>query len=100
MAAHQQLFTARRKPDQYAMNQKIIVYGTTWCPDCRRAKRLLDQANADYEWINISNHDEARAQVEKLNNGYRSVPTIIFPDGDVLVEPSNAALTQKLERLA
>ncbi len=82
------------------MSQKIIVYATAWCPDCHRAKRVLDKASADYEWINISNDDKARAQVEKLNNGNRSVPTIIFPDGDVLVEPSNAVLNQKLETLA
>lgn len=82
------------------MSQKIIVYATAWCPDCHRAKRVLDKASADYEWINICNDDKARAQVEKLNNGNRSVPTIIFPDGDVLVEPSNAVLNQKLETLA
>jgi mycoredoxin len=31
-----------------------------------------------------------------VNGGYKSVPTIVFPDGSVLVEPSNAALEKKL----
>jgi mycoredoxin len=35
-----------------------------------------------------------------LNNGNRSVPTIIFPDGSVLTEPSTSALAQKLQAFA
>jgi mycoredoxin len=36
------------------------------------------------------------AYVQEVNGGYRSVPTIVFPDGSVLVEPSNARLEEKL----
>lgn len=76
--------------------QQIIVYGTTWCPDCRRSLRVLDQHQAPYTYVNIEDDAHAAAQVMRLNNGNRSVPTIIFPDGSILVEPSNAALLQKL----
>jgi hypothetical protein len=34
-----------------------------------------------------------------LNNGNRSVPTIVFPDGSRLVEPSNAELLRKLQSM-
>ena len=74
----------------------IIMYGTTWCPDCTRAKRILDSHNIPYEWINIQEDAAARQYVQEINGGYRSVPTILFPDGSVLVEPSNRELEAKL----
>ncbi len=80
-------------------NQPITVYGTTWCGDCRRALRLLDQHQTDYHYVDIEIDDQARAYVERLNRGYQSVPTILFPDGSVLVEPSSATLAQKLALL-
>jgi mycoredoxin len=78
------------------MDQGIVMYSTTWCGDCRRAKRVFDQLDVDYREVNIDADETAAQYVVEVNNGSRSVPTIIFPDGDVLVEPSNAALTQKL----
>jgi mycoredoxin len=66
----------------------IRVYGTTWCGDCVMAKRVLDNLGVAYEWIDISGDDEAIAYVESVNGGYRSVPTILFPDGRTLTEPS------------
>jgi glutaredoxin-like protein len=75
---------------------QIKVYGTTWCPDCVRAKSVLAKHSLKYDWIDISNDAEARGYVEKVNRGTRSVPTIIFPDGSMLVEPSNAELEKKL----
>jgi mycoredoxin len=78
---------------------KIKVYGTTWCPDCMRAKRVLSEKSVDFDWIDISNDATARVYVEKVNKGNRSVPTIVFPDGSVLVEPSNRTLEDKLASL-
>lgn len=70
----------------------IIVYGADWCPDCRRAKAFFIEHDVPFEWIDITDNDEAIAYVEKVNNGSRSIPTIIYPDGTVHVEPSNAEL--------
>jgi mycoredoxin len=81
------------------IDQTITIYGTPWCGDCRRALRVLDQHNASYQYVNIESDDVARVYVERLNNGYQSVPTILFPDGSVLVEPSSARLTEKLSAL-
>jgi mycoredoxin len=74
--------------------QSIIVYATDWCPDCLRAKRFLEQHNIPYEWVNIDHDKEAEQLVIKTNRGMRSVPTIICPDGTVLVEPSNQQLAE------
>lgn len=73
----------------------IIVYGTTWCGDTRRARRFLDEHKISYQWIDIDQDLEARKKVETINHGYRSVPTILFPDDSMLVEPSNRQLAEK-----
>ncbi len=76
----------------------VTVYATEWCPDCRRARRFLDEHSVPYRWVNID-HDKAAEQfVIQTNNGNRSVPTIIWPDGTILVEPSNLKLEQQLTR--
>ncbi len=77
------------------MTNKIIVYGATWCPDCRRAKQFFGEHRIDYEWIDITDNAEAIKLVEQVNQGSRRIPTIIFPDGDILIEPSNAELAEK-----
>ncbi len=78
------------------MTDKIIVYATAWCPDCRRAKKFLDEHKIAYEYVDIDRNREASATVKQLNNGNRSVPTILFPDGSILVEPDNSQLAEKL----
>ncbi|MGJ3239859.1 MAG: FAD-dependent oxidoreductase [Anaerolineae bacterium] len=77
------------------MTDTIIIYGANWCPDCQRAKAFFGEHRIPYEWIDITDNDEAIAYVEKANQGNRSIPTIIYPDGTVQVEPSNAELAQQ-----
>ncbi len=77
-------------------NHSIIVYSTTWCPDCHRAKRFLGEQRIAYVNVDIEQDSKAMAYVKQINNGMRIIPTIVFPDGDILVEPSNAALAAKL----
>ncbi len=74
----------------------ILVYSTTWCADCKRAKKFFGEQRIPYFNIDIESDPEAMAYVERVNNGMRIVPTIIFPDGDVLTEPTNAQLAAKL----
>ena len=75
---------------------RITMYSTTWCGDCRRSKRLLDRHGVPYEEINIEQSPDAAREVMRLNNGYRSVPTIVIEDGPVLKEPSDRELAQAL----
>jgi thioredoxin reductase (NADPH) len=49
-----------------------------------------------YANVDIEHDKKAMAFVEKINDGMRIIPTIIFPDGGVLVEPTNAQLAEKL----
>lgn len=74
----------------------IIVYGTTWCGQTRRALSCLEACGVPYRWVDIDRDAEGRRYVEEVNHGFRSVPTIVFPDGSILVEPSEAQLRAKL----
>jgi mycoredoxin len=75
----------------------IIMYSTAWCPDCWRAKQVMDKMKVPYEEIDITFDPEATELVIRLNRGNRSVPTLVFPDGSVLVEPKTMALVEKLQ---
>jgi len=74
----------------------IKVYATTWCGDCKMAKHVLDERQVEYEYIDIDLAPEAAALVQEINGGFRTVPTILFPDGRVLVEPSRLELEAAL----
>ncbi len=74
----------------------VIIYGATWCPDCRRSKKFLSEQRVPFSWIDIEEHPEHQAYVESVNNGKRIIPTIVFEDGSILVEPSDAQLAAKL----
>jgi mycoredoxin len=63
------------------------------------ARGVLDQANVEYEYINIYEDQAARERLRQINHGYESVPTLVFPDGDILTEPSRNALETKLKSL-
>lgn len=79
--------------------EKIKIYGTRWCGDCKRALRILDEHQVDYDWVDIDQNKDGEAFVKTTNQGNRSVPTIIFPDGSMLVEPPNQKLIDKLNTL-
>jgi glutaredoxin-like protein len=74
----------------------IIVYGSDWCSDCRRAKRILNSADIPYRWIDIECDQQGEQYVLDVNHGMRSIPTILFEDGSLLVEPSSRELSRKL----
>tara|TARA_B100000686_G_C16752230_1_gene953259 strand:+ start:453 stop:698 length:246 start_codon:yes stop_codon:yes gene_type:complete len=76
--------------------EKITVYGTNWCPDCSRSKRLLDSKGLEYMWIDIEQNPDSAEIVRHLNKGLQVVPTIILPGGKVLAEPSNTELEAAL----
>ncbi|HEY1015226.1 MAG TPA: FAD-dependent oxidoreductase [Herpetosiphonaceae bacterium] len=75
---------------------KLTMYGAPWCGDCKRAKKFLGEQRIHYRWIDVEQDPAGLAFVEEANQGKRIIPTLIFPDGSLLVEPSNAELAAKL----
>jgi len=78
-------------------SKPIRFYGTQWCGDCRRAKRVFAEMGLPYLWIDIDSSPAGERFVREVNHGNRSVPTLVFPDGSTLTEPSEQDLRKKLE---
>ncbi|MCK9793143.1 glutaredoxin family protein [Isoptericola sp. 4D.3] len=76
--------------------QTLTMYGATWCGDCRRAKRVLDTRGVEYVNVDLV-ADPLRADDAEAISGRKNIPVVVFPDGDVFVEPTDAELTAKLD---
>jgi mycoredoxin len=76
----------------------IKVYGADWCGDCLRAKRVLERTGVTYEWIDVEVQAGAAEEAVEAAKGRRNIPVIVFPDGSVLVEPSDPELERALAR--
>ena len=74
----------------------VTVYGAHWCPDCRRSKKFLAEQFIPFKWVDIEQDKEGEQFVIQKNGGKRIIPTIVFGDGSLLTEPSNADLAKKL----
>ena len=74
----------------------IKVYGADWCPDCVNAKNFLSSKGIDFEYIIITNNDEAIAFLEKVNNGKRIIPTLVV-DGEIYTNPGINGLMKIIE---
>ena len=64
----------------------IKVYGADWCSDCVTAKKFLNSKGVEFEYIDITDNEEAISLVEKINNGRRVIPTLIV-DGVSFTNP-------------
>jgi thioredoxin reductase (NADPH) len=75
---------------------KLKLYGALWCPDSRRSRQFLREHRIAYEWIDIADKEDIMATLPALPEGKPRIPTLIFPDGGVLVAPSNPEIASKL----
>jgi len=66
----------------------ITMYSTPWCGYCRRLKTQLSDSGIAYTEVDIEQHPEAAQYVESVNGGNQTVPTVVFPDGSALTNPS------------
>lgn len=86
--------------DLYSMNpSQIVMYTTEYCSDCHRAKAFFEANHIEYLRVGLEDNEEATRFIMNINNGYRSVPTIVFPDGSVLVEPGWSELREIMEKI-
>lgn len=75
---------------------KITMYGTPTCGDCILAKHVFAENDIDYDYIDITQSDEATKKAIELNNGVRRIPVIVFEDQTILVEPNREQLLAKI----
>jgi mycoredoxin len=72
------------------------MYSTPWCGYCRRLKSQLGREDITFEEIDIERDTSAAEYVMKVNGGNQTVPTLVFPDGSALTNPSLSQIKDKL----
>ena len=75
---------------------EITVYGAPWCPDCKRSKKFLAEHRVPFRWVDVDEDAEGLRFIEELQKGGRTIPTIVFPEGDHLLQPSDGDLARRL----
>ena len=78
----------------------LTIYSTTWCGPCIRLKSQLDRVGIDYDVIDIERHPDAAEFVMSVNDGNQTVPTVVFPDGSVMTNPSVIQVQDRLAKSA
>lgn len=77
---------------------QIVMYSVDWCPDCKRAKFFFERNQIPHLTVNVDDDARGAEFVKEVNQGRRSVPTIVFPDGSIMVEPSNQQLDERFSK--
>jgi mycoredoxin len=75
----------------------LIVYSSSWCPDCREAKRFLEKHKIPYREIDIETTPGAAEEVFR-NTRKRAIPQFVI-DGE-WVQPYRAGEGFLYEQMA
>ena len=79
-----------------AVTGTLTMYSTPWCGYCRRLKSQLGREDISFAEVDIEADGVAAEYVMKVNGGHQTVPTLVFPDGSALTNPSLAQIKAKL----
>ena len=82
------------------MAQPLTMYTTIWCGFCRRLKNQLAREGIEVAEVDIERDPAAADYVMSVNGGNQTVPTIVFPDGSTLTNPSAAQVRVHLRELS
>lgn len=58
--------------------KKVVIYTTSSCPYCLRAKTLLERKHIEYEEINVDDNEELKQEMTTKAGGRKSVPQIFI----------------------
>ena len=78
------------------MSGQLIMYTTPWCGFCRNLKKQLARTGIELTEVDIEQDPAAAEFVMSVNGGNQTVPTIVFPDGTTMVNPSAAQVRERL----
>jgi mycoredoxin len=77
-------------------DQRVTMYSTVWCGYCRRLKSQMEREGIAYVEVDIEDVPGAADLVMSVNGGMQTVPTLVFPDGSALTNPSLAQVKAQL----
>ncbi len=79
---------------------QLTMYTTPWCGFCRNLKRQLARDGIEMVEVDIEQDEAAAEYVMSVNGGNQTVPTVVFPDGTALTNPSAAQVKAQLAAIA
>ena len=82
------------------MSAELTMYTTQWCAFCRRLKSQLARDGITMTEVDIERDPAAADYVMSVNGGNQTVPTLVFPDGSVMVNPSATQVKKRMAELA
>ena len=82
------------------MSKPLTMYTTPWCAFCRRLKSQLARDGIVMTEVDIEQDPAAADYVMSVNGGFQTVPTVVFPDGSAMTNPSAAQVKERLSQLA
>ena len=82
------------------MTAGLTMYTTRWCAFCRRLKSQLARDGIEITEVDIEGEPGAAEYVMSVNGGNQTVPTVVFPDGSAMTNPSAAQVKERLGGLA
>jgi mycoredoxin len=83
-----------------AVPEPLTMYTTRWCGFCRRLKAQLAREGIEMREVDIEADESAAEYVMSVNGGNQTVPTVVFPDGSAMTNPSAAQVKARLAELA
>lgn len=78
------------------MSESVTMYTTQWCAFCRRLKSQLARDGIEVAEVDIERDEDAARYVISVNGGNMTVPTVVFPDGTAMTNPSAAQVKERL----
>ena len=63
----------------------IVVYCTSWCPDCRRARAFLKEHRLTYTEVDIDKMPGAKERLREMTGGTLTTPTFDI-DGEIVID--------------
>jgi thioredoxin reductase (NADPH) len=86
--------------DEWRANVKapfegVRVVGAMWSPASHELKDFLARSGIPYRWLDVDRDPEARRLIESGSGDGARVPSLVFPDGALLVQPTLREVAQK-----
>lgn len=81
---------------------KIRLYALSTCIWCGKTKKLLDELNAGYDFVDVDlldheDQQEALEEIKKYNPG-GGFPTMVIDDSESIIGFNEAKIREKLAR--
>ena len=81
--------------DEERSGEKVVMYCTPWCPDCRRARTWLEDHNIEYTEVDVSTNLSAARQIRSWGDGFQITPTFDI-NGTIILDFNEEELEKTL----